>query len=117
MSMDIKRTRGPAGQGNVANKKTKGAKGSAGAKASGGLSKTRSGAGASGSEIDATVSLTGQAARLQELEAQIADLPVVDVARVASVQNELSNGTHKIDAPRVADKIISSEISLTMRKS
>lgn len=117
MSMGINRTRGPATQG-TANKKPKGAKG---AKVSGGASRAGANPGSSGSDAagatDATVSLTGQAARLQELEGQIANLPIVDSARVAAVQNELNNGTHKIDAPKVAEKIIRTEIEFARRKS
>ena len=59
-----------------------------------------------------TFSLTNRAAQLQQLEAQIANLPVVDTQRVSEVQHALSTGTLEVDPARVADKLLRFEAGL-----
>lgn len=59
-----------------------------------------------------TLSLTNKATQLQELEARIAELPVVDTQRVQDVQHALATGTHQIEPARVADKLLSFETGL-----
>jgi negative regulator of flagellin synthesis FlgM len=51
------------------------------------------------------VSLTDTAAKLRQLEAQIANQPVVDTQRVESVKKAISDGSFKVDSHRVADKM------------
>ena len=59
-----------------------------------------------------TVSLTGTASQLRALEQQIAALPVVDVQRVESIKQNISNGSYEINPPRVADKMIQMETAI-----
>jgi negative regulator of flagellin synthesis FlgM len=56
--------------------------------------------------------LSSQAAQLQALEAEIANLPVVDVHRVEDVQRTLATGNYEIQPARVADKVLSFEAGL-----
>ena len=51
------------------------------------------------------VSLTDTAAKLQQLQAQIANQPVVDSQRVESVKKAISDGSFKIDSNRIAGKM------------
>jgi len=67
---------------------------------------------ATGSSSVDTVSLTGTASQLRALEQQIAALPVVDVQRVESIKQDISNGSYEINPPRVADKMIQMETAL-----
>jgi negative regulator of flagellin synthesis FlgM len=60
-----------------------------------------------------TVSLTGQARRLQELETEIAAQPVVDGRRVNEVRNAIENGTFVVDPARIAEKMLSLEQAIT----
>lgn len=59
-----------------------------------------------------TVQLTGTAALLQKLDAQIAAQPVVDMQRVEAIRQQIANGTYQIDPLRVADKMIRAETAL-----
>ena len=53
--------------------------------------------------------ITGQ---LQALEAEIANLPVVDTQRVQDVQHTLATGSFEIQPARVADKVLTFEAGL-----
>jgi len=68
-----------------------------------------SGTGSIGASGD-QVSLTASAALLQELEKEIAQLPVVDSGRVESVQRALATGTFQVDPARTADKLLQLEL-------
>ena len=59
-----------------------------------------------------TLSLTNKAAQLQQLEAQISALPVVDSQRVEDVQHSLATGSFEIQPAQVADKLLSFEAGL-----
>lgn len=59
-----------------------------------------------------TFSLTSKASQLQQLEAQIAKLPVVDTQRVQDVQHAISTGTLQVEPARVADKLLQFEAGL-----
>ena len=48
------------------------------------------------------VSLTDTAAKLRQLEAKIADQPVVDTQRVESLKKSIADGTFKVDSSRTA---------------
>jgi negative regulator of flagellin synthesis FlgM len=61
------------------------------------------------------VDLTGEARQLQQLERQIASQPVVDRQRVEAVRNAIQDGTFKVDAERIADKLTTLEQALTPR--
>jgi negative regulator of flagellin synthesis FlgM len=58
------------------------------------------------------VTLTTSARSLQKLSDAIAQTPVVDAAKVASIKQSLSSGTYAIDASRVADKMLQAERGL-----
>lgn len=75
-----------------------GARGGASAKASGG-----------GSD---QVRLSNQAAQLQALEAEIANLPIADTQRVQEVQHTIATGAFQIEPAQVADKMLTFEAGL-----
>jgi negative regulator of flagellin synthesis FlgM len=58
------------------------------------------------------VSLTPTAERLRHLEDSISSLPVVDTKRVEAIRQQVVNGTYRVDASRVADKLLNFETSL-----
>ena len=58
------------------------------------------------------VRLSNQAAQLQALEAEIANLPVVDTQRVQDVQQTIATGSFQIDPVQVADKMLNFEAGL-----
>ena len=58
------------------------------------------------------VALSDQAAQMQALEAQIANLPVVDTQRVQDVQHSMATGAFQIEPAQVADKVLSFEAGL-----
>lgn len=62
-----------------------------------------------------SVTLTDGAKQLQKLAEAVAAAPVVDDARVAAVKNAVDQGTYKIDAQRVADKLLQANRELPGR--
>jgi negative regulator of flagellin synthesis FlgM len=58
------------------------------------------------------VTLTDSARSLQKIEQAVAQAPVVNTAKVAAVKQAVNNGTYKVDAGRVADKILQFESGL-----
>jgi negative regulator of flagellin synthesis FlgM len=58
------------------------------------------------------IKLSNQAAQLQALEAEIANLPVVDTQRVQDVQQTIATGSFQIEPAQVADKMLSFEAGL-----
>jgi len=58
------------------------------------------------------LNLSNQAAQLQALEAQIANLPIVDTQRVQDVQRTLATGAFRIEPAQVADKLLTFEAGL-----
>ena len=58
------------------------------------------------------VTLTGSARTLQKLSDAVASAPVVDAAKVAAVKQAIQGGTYKVDAGRVADKLLQFERGL-----
>lgn len=58
------------------------------------------------------VSLTSQARQLREIGSQLADQPVVDPQRVEAVRSAIDDGTFKVNAQSIADKMISLEQAL-----
>lgn len=53
-----------------------------------------------------TVSLTDTASRLRSLENTLSSLPVVDPQRVEQYRDAILNGSYKVDAQQVADKLL-----------
>jgi negative regulator of flagellin synthesis FlgM len=58
------------------------------------------------------VTLTDSARSLQKIEEAVAKTPVVNVAKVAALKQAISSGTYKIDAGRVAGKLLKYERGL-----
>jgi negative regulator of flagellin synthesis FlgM len=63
-----------------------------------------------------TVRLSDAAARLQRLQASVADMPVVDQQRVSALKREIENGSYRVDPDRVAAKLLDLERTLGLRK-
>jgi negative regulator of flagellin synthesis FlgM len=59
-----------------------------------------------------TVTLTNSARSLQKIEEAVAKTPVVNAAKVASIKQAVNSGSYKIDAGRVADKLLQFESGL-----
>ncbi|MDP1707793.1 MAG: flagellar biosynthesis anti-sigma factor FlgM [Gammaproteobacteria bacterium] len=59
------------------------------------------------------LSLTETSARVQELQARVASLPVVDEQRVQEIKQAIAQGSYGIDSARVAEKIVRLEAALT----
>ena len=72
---------------------------------------SRSSKGNSSSQLD-SVNLTVNASQLQELEARIESMPVVDAEIVDSVQQQLSSGSFEVNDKSTADKLLTSEKEL-----
>jgi negative regulator of flagellin synthesis FlgM len=58
------------------------------------------------------VTLTDSARSLQKIEAAVAKTPVVNAQKVADVKHAISSGTYKIDAARIASKLLNFERGL-----
>lgn len=52
------------------------------------------------------VHITGSARQLAAIEQTLKDLPVVDEARVEQLRSAIEAGTYKVDAARIADKML-----------
>ena len=55
------------------------------------------------------VSLTDTAEKLRQLEAKIANQPIVDTQRVENIKKMLANGSYDIDASQTANKLMDFE--------
>ncbi len=55
------------------------------------------------------VTLTDTAAKLQKLEKQLSNLPVVDQERVANLQKAIASGEYKVDPVKTAEKLVQFE--------
>lgn len=62
------------------------------------------------------VKVTEQAARLQAIEARLADMPSVDSKRVAELRQAIAEGSYEVDPRRIADKLLQQESSGTRGK-
>lgn len=58
------------------------------------------------------VSITSTASDLLALENQLRELPGVDQARVDSIRQAISDGSYEVDATRIVDSLLQSEIEL-----
>jgi negative regulator of flagellin synthesis FlgM len=59
-----------------------------------------------------TVSITGPALTLQKLSEAVANAPVVNTQKVASVKRAVEDGSYQVDSGSVADKILQFENGL-----
>jgi negative regulator of flagellin synthesis FlgM len=71
-----------------------------------------SAAAAATSQTGDTVTLTSSARSLQKIEEAVAKAPVVNASKVATVKQAVQSGTYKINAARVADKLLQFESGL-----
>jgi len=58
------------------------------------------------------VELTGGAAKLQELEARLAELEITDPKKVEAIRQAIAEGTFKVDEEAVADALVNEAIEL-----
>ncbi len=58
------------------------------------------------------VTLTTSARSLQKLSDAIAQAPVIDASKVASIKQALSSGSYAVDSSRIADKMLQAEREL-----
>ncbi len=56
-----------------------------------------------------TISLSDNAVQLGKLNNSVVNAPVVDTQRVEQVKQAISDGSYKLDAERVADKLMQFE--------
>ena len=59
------------------------------------------------------VTLTKTAAKLQKLEKELSNVPVVDQERVASLRKAIASGEYKVDPIKTAEKLVQFESELT----
>lgn len=59
-----------------------------------------------------TVTLTRTAGEVQKLESQLAQLPEIDHARVASIKAAIDNGSYEVNPDKIADKLLNMEQTL-----
>lgn len=64
------------------------------------------------SESTDSVQFTDQAKSLQQMQAAIANMPVVDTEKVEAIREAILEGRYKIDAERVAQKLLDLEKAL-----
>lgn len=62
------------------------------------------GSGGAGAASD--VNIQSQGSQLLALEQQMADISVVDTAKVDAIKNAIAQGQFNVDAERVADKLL-----------
>ena len=58
------------------------------------------------------VSLSSQAKNLKQLEQKLGDYPEMDDDRIAEIRSALENGTYKIDAEKLAQKMLEMDESI-----
>lgn len=54
------------------------------------------------------VELSSLSARMQEVEAALANVPVADASRIAEIKQAMAEGRFQVDASKVADGLIES---------
>ena len=59
-----------------------------------------------------TVSLSDNAVQLGKVELSVASAPVIDAQRVEQLKQAIANGSYKVDAKEVADKLMQFESML-----
>jgi len=74
--------------------------------------KSQSDASGATSQTGDHVTLTNSARSLQKLSEAIAQAPVLNAEKVASVKQAVSGGTYQVDSRRVADKLLEFEKGL-----
>ena len=62
------------------------------------------------------VDLSSLSARLQDVEAAMADTPAVDAARIAEIKQAISEGRFQINPERIADGLLDSVRQMLARQ-
>lgn len=62
--------------------------------------------------IQDQVELTGDSARMRELESRLADLEITDPQKVESIRQAIADGSFKVDEEVVADAMIKEALDL-----
>ncbi len=75
-------------------------------------SQTDAAAASSTSQTGDHLTLTTSARSLQKLSEAIANAPVVDASKVASIKQSVSSGAYRVDSTRIADKLLQFENGL-----
>jgi negative regulator of flagellin synthesis FlgM len=88
------------------------AKGSGSSSAVAGKSQGEGSAAAAAAQSADHVTLTESARSMQKIEEAVAKTPVVNADKVAAVKHAISSGTYKIDAGRIAGKLLKYERGL-----
>lgn len=58
------------------------------------------------------VNLSSQARNLKQLEQKLGDFPEMDDARIEQIRSALENGTYKVDAEKLAQKMLDMDKSI-----
>ena len=58
------------------------------------------------------VAISSHAQRIQSLEAQIQQMPEVDMARVEAIKSAIEDGSYKVDTESTAQKMLAIETSI-----
>lgn len=58
------------------------------------------------------VSLTDTAAMMQEIQASLSQMPVVDTGKVEAIKAAIADGSYRVDAEVITDRLISFEKQL-----
>ena len=88
------------------------AKGSGSSSVVAGKSQGEGSAAAAAAQSADHVTLTESARSMQKIEEAVAKTPVVNADKVAAVKHAISSGTYKIDAGRIAGKLLQYERGL-----
>ncbi len=59
-----------------------------------------------------SVNLSSQARNLKQLEQKLGDFPEMDDDRIAEIRSALENGTYKVDAQKLAQKMLDMDKSI-----
>lgn len=72
--------------------------------------------GASGAQSAGSLNISRLSTRLQTLESRLADGESFDVSRVSEIKQAIRDGSFKVNAEAVADKLISSAHDLFIKR-
>jgi len=63
-----------------------------------------------------SIQLTDTAAKLQQIEQSLGDIPIVDNARVDAISQSIDDGQYQINNHKIADRIIQTETDINKLK-
>ncbi|MEW5771221.1 MAG: flagellar biosynthesis anti-sigma factor FlgM [Pseudomonadota bacterium] len=63
------------------------------------------------------VALTGDAAKMRELDARLAELEITDAGKIESVRQAIADGTFKVDEEAVADAMVNETLDHLGRRA